>query len=128
MRTGVELSLYPKQGVVIDTSIYTGADNIVETDTIINVRKDVNNDECKEVDEDDDGECKEVDENIRINSSNIIGEYVVGVNILDMPYVANDDNHHIIVKPRNDYNYPMHPLFYAILGFIIIIVVTFVSV
>ena len=136
MRTEVELSLHPKQSVIIDTNIYAGTDKMVETNTIVDIDDDDGeckevdeDDECKEVDEDvDDDECKDVDENINISSSNKMGDYVVGVNILDMPYVVNDNNHHFTIQNRNDYDHPMHPLFYAILGFIIIVVVTFVSV
>lgn len=35
---------------------------------------------------------------------NIMSDYIVGINIRDIPYVVND------------YNYPMHILLYKILG------------
>lgn len=37
-------------------------------------------------------------------TNNIMSDYIVGINIRDIPYVVND------------YNYPMHILLYKILG------------
>ena len=106
----LELSLYPKQGVVIDTSIYSDIDK----NTIDDKCKNTIDDECKETIDD---ECKETNEN---NS----GSYSFTVDIYKTSRVDDEDNN-IIIKKR--YSQSIHPLFYVIIGCIIIVVIAFIT-
>lgn len=98
----LKLSLYPKQGIVIDTSTYS------------DIYKNTIDDKCKNTIDD---ECKETNEN---NS----GSYSFTVDIYKKPRIDDKDNN-IIIKKRNSKS--IHPLFYIIIGCIIIVVIAFIT-
>jgi len=86
---------------------------------------------------DDDSSTENVIEDISVNTTCVgvdagldvvvTDSYMIGVTINDIISINTEMETTLTITERNDHEYPIYPLYYVIIGSILIVVITFAS-